>query len=121
MMIITKEFVDVGTISIKDASSAILAVLFFLIIVWFVLDNFVLNDYTRYTFTVYPVLILGLSGLVGKLRFRRTSDQNLIFSSVILGFCIVFLIIRVLLFLYRYNLRKSVVENQNSKISLEKA
>ena len=110
------------TNSIIDASTGILALLFVIIIVWFVLDNFVLENYTGYTFTVFPVFILGLSGLVGKLRFRSLgSNRNLIFASVILAFAVLFFIIRICLFVYRLKQRRKTAQHATSVGLEEKA
>ena len=105
--------------SIINASTGVLAFLFVIIIAWFVLDNFVFEKYTRYTFTVFPVFILGLSGLVAKLRYRTLleSNRNLIFSSVILAFTVAFFLIRIVLFVYRMKLRRKT--EQNATVSLE--
>jgi len=105
--------------SVINASTGVLAFLFLIIIVWFVLDSFVLEKYTRYTFTVFPVFILGLSGLVGKLRFQKLldSNRNLIFASVILAFTVVFFLIRVILFVYRMKLRRKT--EQQATLNME--
>jgi len=60
---------------------------------WFILENFVWEKYCRYTFTIYPVFILALSGLVGKLQHMPEAKQSLILASVDLGLsCLAFLV-----------------------------
>ena len=105
----------------EDASTIILSLLFAIIFSWFLLDNFVFHKYTRYTFTVFPVFILGLSGLVVKLQ-NANVDRNLTLASVILGFSVFALVFRIGLFIYRLKSRSrsneadklSVIENQHA-------
>ena len=97
-----------------NASTGILALVLVIIIVYFVLDSFVFEKYTRYTFTVFPVFILALSGLVGKLRYGG-STQNTIFTSVVLAFAVSFFAIRIVLFIFRLKKRNAAVVDKESK------
>ena len=63
------------------------------------------EKYFRYLFTIYPVVILALSGLIGRLRFVDGANRNLVLASVELGFVCVVLIVRVGLSIYRYKTR----------------
>lgn len=72
-----------------------------------------MEKYTRYTFTVFPVFILGLSGVVAKLRYKD-AERNLILASVILGFSVLALLVRIVLFLYRLKKRMMIVEEKNN-------
>ena len=105
--------------SIINASTGVLALLLVIIIAWFVLDSFVFEKYTRYTFTVFPGFILGLSGLVAKLRFQTLlrSNRNLIFASVILALTVLFFLIRIGLFVYRLKQRRKTA--QKTTVPLE--
>ena len=53
------------------------------VIVWFVLDVFVFNNYTKFLFTPYIVVILALCGSLVK-NFDKTR-RNQIFSATLLG------------------------------------
>ena len=104
-----------------NASTGILALVLVIIIVYFVLDSFVFEKYTRYTFTVFPVFILALSGLVGKLRYDNGSTQNIIFTSVVLAVAVCLFLVRIALFIYRLIKRKAVVvDNMESTEMKEK-
>lgn len=48
----------------RKAATASLAILTALIILWFILENFVLQEYTRFIVAEYIVLIVALSGVV---------------------------------------------------------
>ena len=83
-----------------------------------------LAKYTQYTFTVFPVFILGLSGLVAKLRAKE-ANRNLILASVILGFSVFAFVFRIGYFVYRLKNQKpekndklSVIENQSAVAKL---
>ena len=109
-----------GDESIINASTGVLTFVFIIIITYFILDNFVFAKYTRYTFTVYAVFILGLSGLIGRLRFETLlgSNRNLIYASVILSFTVVLYLIRIGLFVYRM---KSWRKTESIQMTEEKA
>ncbi|CAK8688929.1 unnamed protein product [Clavelina lepadiformis] len=94
-----------GTVSIEDGSTAALSLLWVIVVAWFILENFVWEKYCRYLFTIYPVIILALSGLIGRLRFVDGANRNLVLASVELGFVCVVLIVRVGLSIYRYKTR----------------
>ena len=48
----------------SKSATAALAVLLCVTVFWFILENFVLQDYTRFVFAEYIVLIVGLSGVM---------------------------------------------------------
>ncbi|CAB1340706.1 unnamed protein product, partial [Coregonus sp. 'balchen'] len=45
-------------------SSMVLTLLLLGMLIWFVFESFIFSKYIRYTFTVYPVLIVGLGAMV---------------------------------------------------------
>ena len=90
----------IGSLTVEDASTIILSLLFSIIVSWFLLDNFVFIKYTQYTFTVFPVFILGLSGLIKKLQAKE-AYRNLTLVSVMLGFSVFAFVFRVGYFIYR--------------------
>ena len=91
----------------ETGSTIGLAILLLLIVVYFVVENFILEKYLRYMFTIYPVLILAFSGVVYKLQ-QSGSEQNLILSSVNLALSSVLFLIRIALSVYRYHKRKEL-------------
>ncbi|XP_076813997.1 uncharacterized protein LOC143460393 [Clavelina lepadiformis] len=98
-----------GTVSIEDGSTAALSLLWVIVVAWFILENFVWEKYFRYLFTIYPVVILALSGLIGRLRFVEGANRNLVLASVELGFACVVLLVRVGLSIYRYKTKPVLV------------
>nr|CAB3262978.1 uncharacterized protein LOC100186076 [Phallusia mammillata] len=94
-----------GTISIVNGSTVSLVILLVIVITWFVLENFVLEKYCRYLYTIYPVFILATSALIDKLRALPNGKQNLIIASVDLAVVLVAFIVRVILAVYRRNQR----------------
>jgi len=98
-------FLFAGIVSVVDGSSIALTLLTVVIIVWFALENFVYEEYCRYTFTIYPVLIFGLSALVDKLQQLQNADRNLFIASLNLSLAEVALAARIGLFAWRWNKR----------------
>ena len=80
--------------SVEDGSSIALAILFVVIIGLFVLENLVYPDYFRYVFSVFPVFVFALTGLVVKLG-SLGADRNLQIASVELGISVVCMIVRI--------------------------
>ena len=95
----------------KTATGA-LCVLLFIIIAWFILENFVLESYTRFVFTEYIVLIVALSGIMKKNWTDGSGNQGfvlflLIFSAVLLA---------VRLFLIFFKESRGANPNENLKL-----
>ncbi|GAB0187688.1 T-cell activation Rho GTPase-activating protein-like [Grus japonensis] len=49
-------------VSNKTATTASLSILTLHLVIWFYLENFFLDKYVRYTLTIYPVVIIALTG-----------------------------------------------------------
>ena len=80
---------------------------------YFVLQNFVLEKYLRYMFTVYPVLIFAFTGVITNLQYGG-SKQNIICASVnISAFSLLFLI-SIALFVYR-STQRNAKSSRNEK------
>lgn len=76
----------------SKAATGALCVLLLIIIAWFVLENFVFEVYTRYLFSHYIVLLVGLSGILKKHWTNGSGNQ---------GFVLFLLILSALLFVFR--------------------
>ena len=111
-------FLSLGLITNPNASSVGAGILLGLILVYFVLENFVLEKYLRYIFTIYPVLIFAFSGVVYKLVKTGGSRQNIIFGSVNLSICVALFLTRIALSIYRFKQRQSVSNSRNEKEKL---
>ena len=102
-----KTFLCLGVICSADASSIGGGILLGLVLFWFVLENFVLEKYLRYIFTVYPVLIFAHSGVVVRhANDDVRSSQNIILASVNISVCLLLFIERIALSIYRCKRRR---------------
>ncbi|XP_041922941.1 uncharacterized protein LOC121687869 [Alosa sapidissima] len=56
------------TVGLQDpiVSCVVLTLLFLAMLLWFILETFVFMNYIHYTFTVYPILIVGLGAMFTK-------------------------------------------------------
>ncbi|MFT7813857.1 uncharacterized protein LOC108927977 isoform X2 [Arapaima gigas] len=89
-------------VSRTDAGTVGLSLLLIEVLTWFVLENFVLEKHLRYLLTVYPVVVVALSGNMTK-RFDPTSpERNSVFTAVLLALACVLLVGRILLVLMRH-------------------
>ncbi|XP_013413425.1 uncharacterized protein LOC106175817 [Lingula anatina] len=90
------------TIGIKQdiACTIVLGVLAGEILVWFGLDIFVFDRYTRYNFSPIIVLILALSGSLAK--NWDPEKRNSIITVAILGVAVVIGLVKVILMFYRH-------------------
>ena len=61
---IIMEYTGGNRVDASTTGVVVLSVLMLLEIVWFLLENTVLDRYTRYVYTIYPVLIWALSGVI---------------------------------------------------------
>ena len=84
----------------EDGSSIALGILLLFILGMFILENFTKEKYFRYVFTIFPVFVFALSGLVVKLS-ASDAKRNLIIAGVELGVSIVCLITRIVLSIFR--------------------
>ena len=76
----------------SKAATGALCVLLLVIIAWFVLENIVFEIYTRYLFSHYIVLLVGLSGILKKHWTNGSGNE---------GFVLFLLILSALLFIFR--------------------
>ncbi|MGH0162880.1 UNVERIFIED_CONTAM: hypothetical protein FKN15_043818 [Acipenser sinensis] len=77
-------------------STAMLSILLVELIVWFLLENFVLEKYVRYTFTVYPVVILGLAGMFTRNYRFDSITTNTIYCGVLMATGAAFCVFRLI-------------------------
>ncbi|KAG9347731.1 hypothetical protein JZ751_003745 [Albula glossodonta] len=87
------------------------------LILWdreFVLENFVLEKHVRYILTVYPVVIMALSGNMTKNYDSASPSQNGIFIAVLLAVASVLFVVRVALVIWRH-LKQPLYCGKNTK------
>ncbi|XP_023122084.1 uncharacterized protein LOC111565976 [Amphiprion ocellaris] len=85
-----------------DAATISYSVLCAVLLVWFVLENLVLDKHVRYILIVYPVLIWALSGNLDKNFDAQSPSRNGIFIAVLLSLSCVLFVIRLILVMWRH-------------------
>ncbi|XP_015210046.1 uncharacterized protein [Lepisosteus oculatus] len=77
-------------------STIVLTLLLFEILLWFVLENFIFEKYVRYTFTVYPVVILALGGMFTRNYHYDTLPRSTIYCGALMILTAVICVIRLI-------------------------
>ncbi len=85
-----------------ESSTIVLSILSFEIVLWFGLDIFVLDKYTRYLFSPYVTLTVALAGVVQKNYNLDTAYRNSIFSLVLLIAAVTCLLVKLVVMVYRH-------------------
>ncbi|KAF7692819.1 uncharacterized protein si:dkey-29d8.3 [Silurus meridionalis] len=96
---------DINSMSPTDAATVSLSILLIEVIVWFAVENFVIEKHVRYILTVYPVIIFALSGNLNKHYDAAAPGRNAVFSAVLLALACVLFVIRVFLVIWRHRTR----------------
>lgn len=102
----------VGDVSVHTAGLVSLSILAVLALVWFVLESFVISEYTEYTFTVYITLIIANSGIYAA---NNKSNGNEVVRDLSLALVIVsavLLVVRIIIISVRHR-KKSSSEQVN--------
>lgn len=68
--------------------------------VWFLLENFYLDEHVRYILTIYPVVILWLTGNLDNLD--SPGSHSFVFAVFILIMCCIFFLARVILVTWKH-------------------
>lgn len=84
------------------------------IVVWFSLENTILDKYVRYTLSIYPVVIWALSASINK--NWNPAKRNSVISVVLLAVACTLLVIRVIVVVWREMKQKSRVVNNTSML-----
>ncbi|XP_021245511.1 uncharacterized protein LOC110395440 isoform X2 [Numida meleagris] len=78
-------------VSNETATTASLSILALILIMWFCQENFFLDKYVRYNLTIYPVVIIALTGSMCKDFSASSPTTNGIFIVVLLALtCFIF-------------------------------
>ncbi|XP_014340885.1 uncharacterized protein LOC106702621 [Latimeria chalumnae] len=86
-------------------STAVLCILLFELLLWFMLENLVFEEYTRYTFTVYPVVIVALTGCYTKNYNVDAPSTNNVFIVVLLGISSALCAVRLIVICFCHKMR----------------
>ncbi|KAL7373595.1 hypothetical protein ABVT39_010261 [Epinephelus coioides] len=85
-----------------DAATISYSLLAVVLLMWFVLENFVLDKHVRYILVIYPVVIWALSGNLDKNFDAESPNRNGIFIAVLLASACALFIIRIVLVVWRH-------------------
>ncbi|XP_030622998.1 uncharacterized protein LOC115806441 [Chanos chanos] len=89
----------------SDAATLSLSLLLAEVVVWFILENFVIEKHVRYILTIYPVIIVALSGNMTKNYDAASPSRNGIFIAVLLALACLLFAIRICLVVWRHKKR----------------
>ncbi|XP_023181782.1 uncharacterized protein LOC111606182 isoform X1 [Xiphophorus maculatus] len=87
------------------------------LLVWFLLENFYLDKHLRYTVTIYPLVILWLTGILDN---NASPGTNLyILEVLILVIACVLLVVRIILVAWRHHKQPLYTDNELSLTPVE--
>ena len=98
------------------ASTIALIILAVEIIVWFTLENTILDKFVRYTLTIYPVVIWALSASINK--NWDPAKRNSIISVILLAVACTLLVVRIAIVVWRQMKQKSRTVGNSSTMLL---
>ena len=101
------------------ASTIALVILAVEIIVWFSLENTILDKFVRYTLTIYPVVIWALSASINK--NWDPAKRNSIISVILLSVACTLLVVRIAIVVWRQVKQTSRAVGNSSPILLHKS
>ncbi len=88
-----------GGVDATTASTVGLSILLVAIIVYFILENTILDRFARFVFIVYPLFIWAFSGALSAHWGVEEDNRNPIFTLVLLVLCVVLFIVRIILWI----------------------
>ncbi|KAJ8419161.1 hypothetical protein AAFF_G00006600 [Aldrovandia affinis] len=106
-----------SAVSMSDASTLSLSLLLIEVLGWFVLENFILDSHVRYILTVYPVVILALSGNMSKNFKAASPSNNGIFTAVLLSVACTLFTVRLALVVWRHR-KKPYYQDRNTAVMM---
>ena len=116
---LTMALTYVHGVSQDIASTISLVILAVEVIVWFSLENTILDKFVRYTLTIYPVVIWALSASINK--NWDPAKRNSIISVILLAMACTLLVVRIAIVLWRQMKRTSRTVGNSSPILLHKS
>ncbi|CAM4593255.1 unnamed protein product [Leuciscus chuanchicus] len=96
---------DMASVSPTNAATASLCILLLKVIIWFTVENFLIEKHVRYILTIYPVIIYALIGSLSKHYDAEEPGRNAVFSVVLLVIVCIVLVVRVGLVVWRHRTR----------------
>ncbi|XP_068199840.1 uncharacterized protein [Antennarius striatus] len=98
-----------------DAATVSLSVLTVVMLVWFILENSVLDKYVRYILTIYPVVIWALTGIFMKNYDAVAPSRNNILNVALLAVGCTLFVTRVGLFIWK-TIKRPLYENNSVEV-----
>ncbi|XP_023275861.1 uncharacterized protein LOC111665183 isoform X2 [Seriola lalandi dorsalis] len=92
-----------------DCGMLSLLLLLMVLLMWFLLENFYLDEHVRYIVTIYPVVILWLAGALS--NSGSTESYIYIFEAVILAISCIIIVARIALIAWKHNKRPLYKDN----------
>ncbi|XP_060070134.1 uncharacterized protein LOC132550134 [Ylistrum balloti] len=108
-----------GGVANDIASTTALSMLTFFVILWFMTENILLDNYTRYIFSPYIVLVIALTGSITKNFDLDLRYRNSILAVILLGISGFFVVLKLIIILIRHN-RKPLSPTVYKPTSTEK-
>lgn len=96
---------NLASVSATNAATASLCMLLLEVIIWFSVENFLIEKHVRYILSVYPVIIYALSGSLSKHYDSTAPGRNAVFSVVLLVLACIVFVVRLALVVWRHRTR----------------
>lgn len=100
-----------------DSATLALMLLVMKLLVWFLLENFYLDEHVRYVVTIYPVVILWLTGTLS--NSDSTKTPMYFFAALILAISCVLFVVRIVLVTWRHHKRPLYKDSEPSLSPVE--
>ncbi|XP_034562760.1 uncharacterized protein LOC117829253 [Notolabrus celidotus] len=97
-----------------DAATISYSVLAVVLLLWFVLENLVLDKHVRYILIIYPVVIWALCGNMDKNYDAASPSRNGIFIVVLLSLACVLFALRIIIVIWRH-IKQPLYEDASSE------
>lgn len=102
----------ISSVSQTNSATVSLCLLLVEVLVWFTVENFVIEKHVRYIHTVYPVIIYALSGSVSEHYNAEAPSRNAVFTVSLLVLACLLFVIRVVLVIWRHRTRPLTLAHQ---------
>ncbi|NP_001104304.1 uncharacterized protein LOC556220 [Danio rerio] len=96
---------NLASVSATNAATASLCILLLEVIIWFSVENFLIEKHVRYILSVYPVIVYALSGSLSKHYDSTAPGRNAVFSVVLLVLACIVFVVRLTLVVWRHRTR----------------
>ncbi|XP_015712074.1 uncharacterized protein LOC107310703 isoform X2 [Coturnix japonica] len=90
-------------VSNETATTASLSILTLILVMWFCQENFFLDKYVRYNLTIYPVIIIALTGSMCKDFSVSSPTTNGVFIVVLLALTCFIFAVRLALVIWKHS------------------